>query len=402
MPGIPMNNAGVYVGTLGSAFALAQLSTNFLWGYASDLVGRKPVLLAGTFSLMCCFCLFGFCTQFWQMVVVHALMGMLNGNAACVPTVLGEVTDKSNQSKAFTYLPVIYSLGSITGPAVGGFLVGKILGDKFYYLAPNLISAAVLATSVIAVAIWFEETLDDSEPGPGKPAWLERLQTWFSRLFSKSSTRRHSWSARWPSSQTSRSTQPLLSSETSSSSSDDGDETTLLGSQPEDANKPVSDEMAPIWHELLNHKTLILLGTYLIFQLSNISFNSLYPIFAATKPPTGRGLQPDTIGVGLVIAGAATIILQAFFFGPLRDKVGSLGTYRLALIGIALSMAVMPWVGYTTDKPLFGVLNGKIWLYIEFGVILVAKNVCAVGGLSSVMLLVSKLLPLIQSHLTSQ
>ena len=71
--------------------------------------------------------------------------------------------------------------------------------------------------------------------------------------------------------------------------------------------------------------------------------------------------------------------------------MGSLGTYRLALLGIALSMAAMPWVGYATDKPLIGIGSGKLWLYIEFGVILVFKNVCAVGGLSSVMLLVGVL-----------
>ncbi|KAG8415862.1 hypothetical protein J3459_014022 [Metarhizium acridum] len=65
-------------------------------------------------------------------------------NAACVPTVLGEVTDRSNQSKAFTYLPVIYSLGSITGPALGGILVNK-MGSEYPYLGPNILGAAMLA-----------------------------------------------------------------------------------------------------------------------------------------------------------------------------------------------------------------------------------------------------------------
>lgn len=396
MPGIPMEKGGVYVGTLASAFALAQLSTNFAWGYASDLVGRKPVLLAGTFSLMCCFCLFGFCTSFWQMVLVHVLMGMLNGNAACVPTVLGEVTDKSNQSKAFTYLPVIYSLGGITGPAVGGLLVGTILRDKFYFFAPNLVSAGVLATGVVAVALWFEETLDADEPGPGKPEVIAKLQKWFTKLLHRRRSphhrRRQSWSGRWPIGR-SGTTQPLLASDSASASSDDDeydeDEATLAGSQPVSHNKPDNDETAPIWHELVNRKTLILLSTYLIFQLSNISFNSLYPIFAASKPPTGRGLRPGKIGVGLSIAGAATILFQAFLFAPVRDRAGSMGTYRLALMGIALSMVAMPWVGYTTDEPLFGIGSGKLWLYIELGFILIVKNVCAVGGLSSVMLLVS-------------
>ena len=63
MPGIPVGESGLYVGLVASAFALAQLSTNFLWGYASDVIGRKPVLLMGTFSLMCCFCVFAACAR---------------------------------------------------------------------------------------------------------------------------------------------------------------------------------------------------------------------------------------------------------------------------------------------------------------------------------------------------
>lgn len=387
MPGIPEGESGLYVGILASAFALAQLSTNFLWGYASDVVGRKPVLLLGTFSLMCCFCIFGLCKQYWQVVVVHVAMGMLNGNAACVPTVLGEVTDRSNQSKAFTYLPVIYSLGSITGPALGGILVNT-MGSEYPYLAPNILGAAMLAASVVVVAIWFEETLEGGgNPSLWKPEWVSRLGAWISGR-AKGQERRSSWSSRWPRGQSSNQQQPLLSSASSTSSEDEASET----EEEHDSTKP-EGQHGPPWRELLNRTTLILLTTYLVFQLSNISFNSLYPIFAAAPAPAGRDLGPGKIGVSLSLAGVATIVFQAFLFQPLKARVGNLGSYRFALLGIALSMVLMPWVGYVDDKPLFGAGSGKTWLYIELGVILVIKNICAVGGLSSVMLLVRLPIP---------
>ena len=107
------------------------------------------------------------------------------------------------------------------------------------------------------------------------------------------------------------------------------------------------------WSELLNRTTLILLVTYLVFQVSNISYNSLYPIFAAAAPPTGRGLNPSKIGVSLSLAGVATIIFQAFLYQPLKARMGNLGTYQLSLLGIAISMVLMPWVGYVDDAPLF-------------------------------------------------
>ncbi|KAK0392948.1 hypothetical protein NLU13_2442 [Sarocladium strictum] len=387
MPGIPDGETGLYVGILASSFALAQLSTNFLWGYASDVVGRKPVLVFGTFALMCCFSVFGLCKQYWQVVVVHVAMGMLNGNAACVPTVLGEVTDRSNQSRAFTYLPIIYSLGSITGPALGGILVGR-MGGEYPYLGPNILSASLLAASVIVVGIWFEETLEDPDPSHWTPAWIQRLN---SRLFGASDSDKsiasRRWSSRWPQSGSSAN-RPLLASATSSPSQSD-DEDAAGDDAPSKSGSP---DGTP-WNELLNRTTLILLGTYLVFQLSNISYNSLYPIFAAASPPTGRGLNPSKIGVSLSLAGVATILFQAFLYQPLKSRIGNLGTYRLSLLGFAISMTLMPWVGYTDDPPLFGIGSGRLWLYLELGVVLIIKNICAVSGLSSVMLLITNSAP---------
>lgn len=391
MPGIPSGQRGLYVGILASAFALAQLSTNFLWGYTSDVVGRKPVLLLGTFSLMCCFSVFGLCKEYWQVVVVHVCMGLFNGNAACVPTVLGEVTDRSNQSRAFTYLPVIYSLGGITGPAIGGILVGK-MGNKYPYLGPNVIGTAMLAVSCIVVAIWFEETLDESEAVSfQRPAWVSRLLSWLPGRGSSSPSkpslsRNRSWSARWP--RGSASNRPLLSDGSWDESDDADDDDHVDNDDTEGSSKAAIRDGTP-WKELWNRTSLTLLCTYLVFQLSNISFNSLYPIFASSAPPTGRGLNPGKIGVSLSLAGVATIVFQAFLFKFVNAKMGNLGTYRYSLLGIAISLVLMPWVGYADDKPLFGAGTGRMWLYIELGFVLIVKNICAVAGLSSVMLLVN-------------
>lgn len=393
---IPTAQTGLYVGLLASAFALAQLATNLIWGYLSDVVGRKPVMLLGTTFLAICFGFFGFCRNYGQLVGVHVAMGLLNGNAAVVPTCLGEVTDRSNQSRAFIWLPVMYSIGGITGPALGGLLVGDIDHDKYPFLKPNVLSAGLLAASVIVLAIWFDETLDsaDKKSLGVSFAWTEKLTECFT---SRKRGRQGSWSSRWPT----RSQGSAARDGADDSGSDNGEDSPTAcesqgllqphvgssGAATANDGKPEQDEPS-VWKQIANRTTLTILFTYLVFQLANISFNSLYPIFASAPLPTGRELGPDTIGLSLSFAGLATIIFQVTLFQPLKTKIGNLGTYRLALLGLAISMALMPWIGYVDERPWFGIGTGKAWVYAEMGFILLLKNACAVGGLSSVMLLV--------------
>ncbi len=392
---IPADEVGLYVGLLASAFALAQLATNFMWGYLSDTVGRKPIMLVGTFLLSICFVFFGFCRNFPQLIAVHVAMGLLNGNAAVVPTCLGEVTDRTNQSRAFTWLPVIYSIGGITGPALGGLLVGDETA-MYPFLGPNIMGAGLLLGGVVVLAIWFEETLDDAEKKASTAGlgWVERVFDWghFGRKERPASRR---WSSRWPT--RSRSSAAASDEDTEDSGSDDGGDAeaqALLSPTDAEDEAPTSedgknDSRKSIIRQLANYRTMTVLISYLVFQLSNISFNSLYPIFASAPPPTGRELGPSSIGLSLSFAGLATILFQLFAFQPLKRRLGNLGTYRIALLGISISMALMPWIGYLDDTPSVGLGNGKAWLFVELGVILVIKNISAVGGLSSVMLLVS-------------
>lgn len=149
----------------------------------------------------------------------------------------------------------------------------------------------------------------------------------------------------------------------------------------------VSEELKS--EDVLNKDTLLLLVTYLVFQLSNVSFNSLYPIFAQAQPPTGRALNPEEIGLSLAFAGAVTIVFQIGIFGKLRDKMGNRWAYRAGLFGFTIAFLAMPWVGYK-DKSAGsnGVSIGKVGLWLEIGAVLLLKTVAAVGGLTSALLLV--------------
>lgn len=207
-------------------------------------------------------------------------MGLVNGNQGVVSSCLGELTDRSNQTKAFTYLPVIYGLGGIIGPAVGGLLVFRENpfregeDNPYPYLIVNMFSASVLIIDLVLTGFMLEETLEEAKNLPPLKHRVRNLFTWLWQF--TSSSHRPSY---------------LRSHHRTRSSAS----TTTNGSS---CLIPTPDFLNSETHltrkEIFNRNTLLILGTYLIFQLSNIAFNTLYPVFGAAAEPTGRHRTSDS------------------------------------------------------------------------------------------------------------
>lgn len=398
-PEVQPEDIGMYVGLIASAFALAQLTTNFLWGWLSDRIGRKPIVLTGTVLTAACFVAFGFSKTLWQAILAQALMGIVNGNQGVISTCLGEITDRSNQSRAFTYLPVIYGIGGITGPLVGGLLVlrehpfKKGQPNPYPYLLPNLFSAAVLLVDFVLTGIFLKESLDVSSE---LPPFGKRVESLFAWLWQFTSSHRPTYLRRSTSKRaenhsygTVAHNDNAIDEEDSEDDDDDDDdaneETNLFNHNTEELDRK----------DVFNRDTILLLISYLIFQLSNVSFNSLYPIFSEGSPPTGRNLSPEEIGTSLAFAGFVTIAFQVGIFGKLREKMGNKTTYRIGLAGFVAAFLLMPWVGYkdNSDGTHDPTKWGKIWLWAELGVVLLIKTVASVGGLTSALLLITNSAP---------
>lgn len=392
-PEVNERQVGLYVGLIASSFALAQFATNFFWGWLSDRIGRKPVVLVGTLLTSACFVAFGFCRTLWQAILVQVLMGLVNGNQGVVSTCLGEITDRTNQSKAFIYLPVIYGLGGITGPIVGGLLVGKdedgypSRGNPYPYIKPNLVSAAVLLVDLVVIMLFLEESLEEAQHLPPLGKRVQNLFTW---VWQFTSSHRPSY-LRIPRNDHHKDHHYGGDAGFDDDNDDDGSDE----SNGDTASQASLPAMLPEHHtaltgpQVFNRDTILLMSTYLIFQLSNISYNSLYPIFGQARPPRGRSLSPEEIGYSLAFAGAATIVFQLGIFGKLREKMGNKVTYRVCLAGMALAFLLTPWVGYKDARYGDGGLgSGKGLLWVELGIVLLVKSLAAVGCLTSFLLLV--------------
>lgn len=80
---------GTYVGLLTSSFSIAQLVSGLPWGWASDRVGRRPVVLVGLLGNAISCALFGFSETFAFAIVTRSICGLLNGNTGVIKSMLG-------------------------------------------------------------------------------------------------------------------------------------------------------------------------------------------------------------------------------------------------------------------------------------------------------------------------
>ena len=164
-----IEDAGDYSGILMSSFFICQFVSSLFLGIISDKFGRRPFLiisglLGGAFQIA-----FGFSTKLWMAILFRALGGLCNGSVGIAKTGIADITDKSNRTKAFTFIGLMFGIGSIIGSTIGGFTARPAVeypetfsADGFFgkypYALPNLIIGAYTLIISIAAIFCLRET----------------------------------------------------------------------------------------------------------------------------------------------------------------------------------------------------------------------------------------------------
>ncbi|KAJ6472387.1 major facilitator superfamily domain-containing protein [Mycena vulgaris] len=165
---------GFYSGLVESVASIAQVITIFHWGKLSDVVGRRPIILAGALGLAAVSLLFGLCRTLLQVLVVRTITGLLTGNVAVYQAVLAEITDATNQANAYPVYGSIYGLGSTVGPLIGGFFsnvatkhpryFGYSFLESYPYFLPGFVCAAIAMLGFLMTYCFLEETHPRKRP----------------------------------------------------------------------------------------------------------------------------------------------------------------------------------------------------------------------------------------------
>lgn len=181
--GVDKKHVAKWAGIAGASFSFAQCLTAILWGRASDRFGRKPTILTALTCTMIACLFWGMSQNLPMAIAARALAGACNGNGevqtpqfdnrlnllvGIIRTMVAEmVPEKELQPRAFSIMPLVWTIGSIFGPSFGGMFAkptenlpwlfeGNKFFEKFPFLLPNLVAASLFIVGLTTGFLFLE------------------------------------------------------------------------------------------------------------------------------------------------------------------------------------------------------------------------------------------------------
>ncbi|UPK96422.1 hypothetical protein LCI18_007357 [Fusarium solani-melongenae] len=367
----------VYAGMVTSAFTLAEFSTGVLWGRLSDKIGRKPVLLFGLLGTALSVLVFGFAPSLPVALFARALGGLLNGNIGVLQTTVAElVTVKEQQPRAYTIMPMVWCIGSIIGPMIGGALARPCISypeifargtiwDRYPYLLPNLFSAATVFVGVIIGLLYLDETHAEKKTQRDRG---REIGDYLAKLFGR--VTKCNGRGRAPEKQALLSGERHVSygSRHGSSSSDEEDEVLPAYQSQEssprlapmdDTRSLESQPLEPIVQEkpkTFTKPVIMNIISYGILAFHTMTFDQLFPVFLSTARPEypihdlpfrftdGFGLETKVIGFIMSVQGLYSLLSNYLIVPPVTRRLGSLRLFRLLAFSYFALYLVTPYL----------------------------------------------------------
>jgi DHA1 family multidrug resistance protein-like MFS transporter len=173
-----MGAGGTELGLLTASYAIMRLIFGPIWGSLSDCFGRKPILLIGILGYVITMVWFGLANTLWMLFTARILSGILS--SATAPTTMAYIGDSSpedERSGGMGLLGAAGGVGTIVGPAVGGFLATTSLSMPFF------IAAGLALLSLILAILFLPESHPEGEQTKEKDAIVD-LRAWWGAILS--------------------------------------------------------------------------------------------------------------------------------------------------------------------------------------------------------------------------
>lgn len=165
-----LNAAAWQVTLMFSAYSLGQFFAEPFWGWLSDRIGRKPVLIITTLSNSLGYVALAFAPNIWVAVGVRLFTGLGAGNISTIQGYVADISPPEKRAGRMGLLGAAFGLGFVIGPG-GGLLLRPELGRLGFQLL--LFGAAGLcAAACLGVLLFVKESRRAGDPARTRPSFL--------------------------------------------------------------------------------------------------------------------------------------------------------------------------------------------------------------------------------------
>jgi len=144
------------------SFTMGQALFGPFWGWMSDRLGRKPVLLLTISGTLCAYVLLAFTSSLMMLFLVRFIGGAMAANMGVANALVADVTTPEDRTRNIARLSAAAGLGFVAGPAIGGILAGVELGRSPFFL-PYLTAAIFSACALVLAVTTIKETVGRSQ-----------------------------------------------------------------------------------------------------------------------------------------------------------------------------------------------------------------------------------------------
>jgi len=127
--------SGFEVALILTVYALAQLLFLPAWGWVSDRIGRRPVILVSLFGTVCSFVALAFADSIAMIYLARAFSGFFAASIGTAQAVVTDVTPPSERAGGMGVIGAAFGAGMVVGPVLGGLTAQIDLKAPFYAVA---------------------------------------------------------------------------------------------------------------------------------------------------------------------------------------------------------------------------------------------------------------------------
>ena len=137
------------VGMIVGLYALSMLLFLPMWGWISDRIGRRPVLLISLLGTAVSFQLLAYAETIAWVYFVRALGGFFAASLGTAQAVVTDITEAHERASGMGVIGAAFGMGMIVGPMLGGVLADIDPLAPFYGMA--ILAGASFVLALVAL-----------------------------------------------------------------------------------------------------------------------------------------------------------------------------------------------------------------------------------------------------------